>query len=148
MTDADTPEEWHRDGCTIATDPARLDRTMIVDFLAGSYWAAGLSRAALLASIDNAFVFGLYDNATGAQVGYARVVTDFTRIAWLSDVFVLDSHRGRGLGHWLVETVTGHPRLGSVHRFLLATADQQGLYAKFGFERLATPAHFMVKVTG
>lgn len=138
-------EEWRRDGFTISTDPARLDREMTVAFLAGTYWAGGLSRAVLLASIDNALAFGLFEDATGAQIGYARVVTDFARMAWLSDVFVLESHRGRGLGHWLVATATGHPRLAGIYRFFLATADQQGLYAKFGFQRLPAPDHFMVK---
>ncbi len=121
---------------------------MVVAFLSTTYWAGDLSKDMLLASIDNAFVFGVYDDATGAQIGYARVVTDFVRFAWLSDVFVVAEHRGRGLGHWLLDTVTRHPRLADVKRFFLATADQQGLYAKFGFAPLPAPDHFMLKQSG
>jgi GNAT superfamily N-acetyltransferase len=48
-------------------------------------------------------------------------------------VFVVDAHRGAGLGVWLVKTVLAHPDLTTV-RFVLGTADAHGLYERFGFE--------------
>ena len=65
-------------------------------------------------------------------MGFARVVTDRARFAWLSDVFVLDGHRGKGLGVWLVQTVLSHPDLIRA-RVMLGTMDAQGLYQRFGF---------------
>ena len=101
--------EWRRDdGHLISTDPTRLDLPMIVDFLAQSYWAQGTPETLLRKSIDQALSFGLYAS-DDQQIGYARIVSDFSRFAWLSDVFVLDSHRGLGLGVWLVDTITKYP---------------------------------------
>lgn len=64
-------------------------------------------------SIRNSLAFGLYREMS--QVGFARVVTDYARFAYLADVFVLEEHRGRGLGRWLVERVLEHPDLRYVH---------------------------------
>ena len=128
--------EWTRGGYTISCDQARLDLEVIYAFLSGeSYWAQGRSRERVERSVANSLPFGLYKGE--AQVGFARVVTDYATFAWLADVFVLDSERGRGLGLWLVETVMSHPRLRGVRRWLLATRDAQGLYRRFGFRDLS-----------
>lgn len=138
-----THTEWHRDGFTISTDPARLDRALIVDFLAGTYWGQGVSRAALERSIENALTFGLYEPG-GGQIGYGRVVTDYARFAWLSDVFVLEAWRGHGLGKWLTETILAYEPVADVTRWLLATRDAQELYRAFGFGEVL-PGRFMVR---
>lgn len=124
--------EWHReDDYTISTDPDRVDRRVVWEFLRTSYWSPGIEYADISAAIDNSLVFGLLDPG-GAQAGFARAVTDRTRFAWLADVFVLEPHRGRGLGVWLVQTVMSHPDLARL-RIMLGTADAHGLYARFGF---------------
>jgi len=123
--------ERHRDGYCISTEVARLDRELIWRFLRTTYWSPGIEREVVERGIDNSFVFGLFAPG-GEQAGFARVVTDWARFAWLADVFVLDAHRGRGLGVWLVETVVDHPALSRL-RFVLATADAHGLYERFGF---------------
>jgi GNAT superfamily N-acetyltransferase len=120
-----------RDGYVISNDPARLDREAIWRFLRTTYWSPGIAREIVERGIDNSLVFGLYA-ADGAQAGFARVVTDRARFAWLADVFVLEEHRGHGLGVWLVETVIGHPELAGL-RLVLGTADAHGLYERFGF---------------
>jgi GNAT superfamily N-acetyltransferase len=71
--------------------------------------------------------------ADGEQAGFTRLVTDYSTFVWLCDVFVLEPHRGQGLGKWLVETAVAHPDVAGL-RFLLATYDAHGLYAQFGFE--------------
>lgn len=119
------------DGYTISTDPDRVDRRAVWEFLRTSYWARGIEFESVSQGIDNSLVFGLAD-AGGAQAGFARAVTDRARFAWLSDVFVLEPHRGRGLGVWLVETVMNHPELAGL-RVMLGTADAHGLYSRFGF---------------
>jgi GNAT superfamily N-acetyltransferase len=77
------------------------------------------------------------------QVGFARVVTDFARYAYLCDVFVLPKYRGQGLGKWLVETVVSHPTLSQLARITLGTRDAHGLYAQYGFQPLQSPERHM-----
>jgi len=122
---------WTRGDYTISSDRGRLDLDVIHGYLARSYWARGRSRAQVARSIDESLAFGLYHGP--AQVGFARVVTDHVTLAFLADVFVLEEHRGRGLGTWLVGVVTGLPELQSVKRWLLGTRDAHELYRKFGF---------------
>jgi GNAT superfamily N-acetyltransferase len=132
--------QLHRDGYWISTDHAKQDRELIWRFLQTTYWSPGIERDTVERGIENSFVFGLFA-PDGDQAGFARVVTDWARFAWLADVFVLDAHRGRGLGVWLVDTVVNHPRLSSL-RIVLATADAHGLYERFGF-RAVDPERMM-----
>ncbi len=126
--------EWQRDGYLISTDRARLDIEAIWGFLRTSYWAFGVAREKVESSVESSLPFGLYA-PEGTQAGFARVVTDYSRFAFLADVFVLEAHRGRGLGVWLVQTILHHPELERL-RFLLATEDAHGLYERFGFQRV------------
>ncbi len=135
--------EWRRDEYTISTDRKLLDLDAIHAYLECSYWAKGRSRARVEQSIEQSLPFGLYHNKR--QVGFARVLTDFVTLAFLADVFVLDSHRGKGLGAWLVEVVTSLPELRSIRRWHLATRDAHGLYRKFGFGEPA-PGVYMDRV--
>jgi GNAT superfamily N-acetyltransferase len=132
--------EWRREDYLISTDPGRLDREAIWRFLRTSYWSPGIPREVVERGIENSLVFGLFA-AGGAQAGFARAVTDRARFAWLADVFVLERHRGRGLGVWLVQTVLAHPDLAGL-RLVLGTADAHGLYERFGF-RTVDPARMM-----
>ena len=122
----------HPDGYTISTDPARVDREAVWTFLRTSYWSPGIALDVVSRGIDNSIVFSLLSPG-GEQAGFARAVTDRARFAWLADVFVLEPHRGRGLGVWLVQTVLAHPDLAGL-RVMLATADAHTLYTRFGFE--------------
>ncbi len=139
------PGEWipgnpavPSDRIEISTDPARLDVDAIHAYLRGSYWAKGIPREIVARSLANSLCFGLYDH--GAQVGFARVVTDKATYAYLCDVYVLESHQGRGLGKRLMEAVMSHPDLQGLRRFALATRDAHGLYARYGFAPPVNPA--------
>ncbi len=123
--------EWRRGEYAISTDPARLDLDVIHGFLVRSYWAEGRTRERVARSIEGSLPFGLYHPS--GQVGFARVVTDYVVIAYLGDVFVLEAHRRKGLGKWLVEVVVGMPELRHLRRWLLGTRDAHELYWKFGF---------------
>jgi GNAT superfamily N-acetyltransferase len=133
---------WRRDGFVISTDPAATDLDQVCNFLATTYWAKGLPRHVVEGSIRAALVYNLIDEANGRQAGFARVVSDLTRFAWLSDVFVLEAYRGKGLGGWLVQTVLDDSRLALVGRFLLATADAHRLYRRLGWEDVR-PGRYM-----
>ncbi len=133
--------ERRRDRYLITTDKTRLDLRVIHGFLRRSYWAAGIPLEVVERSIRNSLTFGLF--CAEEQVGFARVVTDRATFAYLADVFVLEGHRGRGLGGWLMETVLSHPELQGLRRWMLATADAHGLYERYGFTALKAPESFM-----
>lgn len=133
--------EWTRGAFTLSTDQARLDVDVVHGYLARSYWAGAIPREVVERSIDGSMCFGLYEGA--AQVGFTRVVTDCATFAWVCDVFVLESHRGRGLSKWMIECVRATPELQGLRRWLLATRDAHELYRRFGFEALAAPQRWM-----
>lgn len=141
MTSEPTPYELRRDGYTISTDPARLSPEAIHAYLSRSYWAAGRSREQVERSLAGSLCFGLYQGEE--QVGLARVISDGATFAYLCDVYVLEEHRGGGLGVWLIGAVVDHPDLRGLRRFMLATRDAHGLYAKYGFTPLSGPEKWM-----
>jgi GNAT superfamily N-acetyltransferase len=126
----------------ISTDPARLDLDVIYEFLRSSYWAKGRRRSVVERAIRNSLCFGAYVN--GQQAGFARVISDRAVFAYLADVFVVPSFRGRGIGKALMRAVLDHPDLQNLRAFLLATLDAHGLYSQFGFRALAEPDRWMV----
>ena len=127
----------HAHTLQIDPDPKRLDVAMIHAFLSTSYWSPSIPRAVVERAIAGSRAWGVYDD--GAQVAFARVVSDGATFAWLCDVFVLESHRGRGVARWLVATILESPDLQGLRRFLLATRDAHPLYASVGFGPLRTP---------
>ena len=131
---------WERDGFTISTDRAHLDRDAIWRYLHDdSYWANGIPRDLFERSIDRSLNFGLFEGEAGnggTQAAFARVVTDGATFAWLCDVFVLPQYRRRGLATWLMKTVVAHPDLQVQRGFVLATRDAHSLYEKFGWKSI------------
>ncbi len=125
----------------ISTDKNKLDIDFIHNFLSQSYWAKGIPKHAVIKTIKNSFCFGAYKADT--QVGFARVITDFTTFAYLADVFIDESQRGRGVGKKLVEGILHHEELLGVKRWHLLTDDAQGLYRKFGFTNPDNPTIHM-----
>ena len=139
--------EWQQDQYIISTDKQKLNLEIIHGFLRTSYWAQDIPRSIVEHSITNSLTFGVYlRGETGQeeqQIGFARVITDYATFAYLSDVFILEPFRNRGLSKWLIETIISHPELQGLRRWLLGTRDAHGLYQKFGFAPLKAPARFM-----
>ena len=135
-------DTWSRGEYSISTDRSRLDIDLIHNYLSNeSYWASGRSREVVARSIDNSLPFGIYKD--GAQVGFARIVTDYATFAWVADVFVLPEHRSRGLSKWLMEVILAHPRLQGFRRWVLSTKDAHELYERYGFIKLHRPERWM-----
>ena len=133
--------DWRKAGFSINTDQGKLDRGAVHEFLRNSYWAKGVPREVVDRSIENTLCFGVYEGER--QVGFARVITDYATFGYLSDVFIVESHRGRGLATWMMEVILAHPDLQGLRRWMLATNDAHGLYRKVGFRDLAHPERFM-----
>ena len=118
---------------TISLDPARQDLDAIHRMLASTYWSPGIRRDVVAEALRNSMTAVAIDDATGATVGLARVVTDRATFAWLCDVFVDEHFRGQGISKRLLEELERHPSLEGVRRWCLATRDAHGLYEKFGY---------------
>lgn len=145
MSDPVPVRSWRRpDGVVLSTDPARLDFAVIHALLAASYWSPGVERDRVERAARNSLPYGLYA-PDGAQIGYARVVTDRATMAYLADVVVDDAWRGRGLGTWMVRTAVEDPDLTDLRRWLLFTRDAHELYSRFGFGPLPDPSRAMVR---
>jgi GNAT superfamily N-acetyltransferase len=140
--DSEAVMEYRRGEFAISTDRGRLNLDMIHGFLTNCYWARGIPREVVARSIAGALCFGIYDE-NGAQVGFARVISDFATIAYIGDVFVLETHRGRGLGKWLMQCITQYPALQNLRRWILTTRDAHGLYSQVGFTQVKAPERFM-----
>ena len=119
----------------ISTDPSLLNVEMIHHYLSKeSYWAMNIPRDVVKRSISNSLCFGLYKKDN--QIGFARLVTDKATFAYLADVFILETHRGKGLAKWLIETIQSHPELQVLRRWMLGTRDAHALYEQFGWSVL------------
>lgn len=135
---------WSCDAYVVSCDPAATSLEVVHRYLAEeSNWAKNIPRAVVATEIANSLCFSLLHRNT--QVGFARVITDRATIAYLGDVFVLESHRGKGLSKWLLQCVIGHPDLQGLRRWILLTSNAHGLYEKFGFAPTAAPEKWMEK---
>lgn len=122
---------WQRGHYIIDDDRARLDLPALTAWLQATYWAWGRTSERIERSWQaSGVVFGVYTEEQ--QIGCARVVTDFTTIAYLADVYLVPEARGLGLGRWLVTTIVEHPELVDA-RWLLYSRDKQPLYRQVGF---------------
>lgn len=131
-------------GYEISADRSRLDAELIHEWLSrDAYWAMGRSRQTQDLAIANSLNFGAYRDVSGAQAGYARVVTDYATFAWLCDVYVAPADRGKGLGTALAAAAMAHLAPRGLRRTLLATADAHAVYARLGFVPLANPEKWM-----
>lgn len=135
--------EYRNGNFLISTDPTKLDLAVVYGYLSGSYWAKDIPLALVKKAIEHSLCFGLYDEEGGAQIGFARVISDYATYSYLADVFILEAYRGRGLSKWLMRCILDHPELQLPRTFFLATRDAQGLYSQFGFAAVDAPERFM-----
>lgn len=135
-------------GYACSADPARFDADLVHHWLSSdAYWALGRGREEHARMLEGSLAYGLYEEASGAQVGCARLVTDLAAFAYLCDVYVDRAFRGRGLGTAFVAAVLADLVRRSPHGMrgiLLATRDAHGVYAELGFTPLPAPERWMV----
>jgi len=120
------------DGYELDDDLTRIDRKAVHRYLSEeSYWAKGRARDVQDALIEGAArVVGLYHH--DEQVGFTRTLSDGHAQSYLADVYVLEEHRGRGLGVELVRFSVDEGPLAET-KWFLHTSDAHDLYRKFGF---------------
>ncbi len=135
---------WVRDdGYLVADDQDRLDLPLIHRWLnEESYWAEGCTIEVVAKSIERSVSLGCF-SPFGAQVGFARLVTDGATFGWLCDVFVENAFRGQGLGKFIVKTAVDHPEVRGIRLLLLGTRDAHELYRRVGFVEVPEPQRWM-----
>lgn len=136
------PLTIYKDEYCISTDASLLDLKAVHRFLSTqSYWCPGIPFEKVERAAAHSLCFGLYHQQK--QIGYARIISDLTTVAYLGDVYVLPEYRGQGLSKWLMQTIMSHPDLQGLRRWMLATKDAHGLYKQFGWTPMANPEKWM-----
>lgn len=122
-------------------DPARVDRDQVFAWLRETYWSPNLRRDVFEIGFTNSVIIGAYDG--DRIVGFARVISDKATFAWLSDVYVDASYRGRGIGREMVRQLMALPDFKTLRRWCLATLDAQGVYKALGYQDV-DPGRFLI----
>lgn len=127
---------------TITTDKSKMDVKAIHDFLSKhSGWSDNITIEKVKISIDNSLNFGIFHKQQ--QIGFARVISDFSTIAYLGDIYVLPEYRGQGLSKKLMNSVMTHSNLQGLRRWILLTSTSDWLYKKYGFVKVPKPEIYM-----
>lgn len=130
-------QEFRKDDFVISTDTAKLDLNFIHGFLQQIYWAENIPREIVNVSIKHSLCFGLY--CQSRQIGFARVVSDFSTIAYVTDGFILEEYAH--LSGWFMTCLLSYPALHGMRRWLLAQKD--GLYAHVKFTSIKNSDQFL-----
>lgn len=129
----------------LTADKKKLDLQYVYNLLCvPSQYSTGLPPERFSLVVENSLCFSVFHQ--GKQVGFARVITDYTEFASVWDVFIDASHRHKGVGKTLMKFLLDHPRLKGIFRWFLMTEDAHGLYQKFGFKTEAYNPYVMMKV--
>lgn len=131
-----------KDDFYISTDKTKLNVELIHEFLSTkAYWCINIPKDNVQTAIQNSLCFGVYQDKK--QVGFARIISDFSTIAYLGDVFIIEEYRGKGLSKWLMENIMKYPSLQGLRRWILLTGDAHGLYSQFGWTDISDPTKWM-----
>ncbi|WP_445734201.1 GNAT family N-acetyltransferase [Mariniflexile sp.] len=128
----------------ISTDKSKLQIEVIHQFLTETYWVKGKLLMKSKKTMDTCLCFGVYLNTK--QIGFARIVTDYTVFAYLMDVFILLEHGGKGHSKQLMKVIDDEPQLKSCKTWMLKTADAHELYKQFGYSELKHPEKVMERL--
>lgn len=125
-----------------STDKNKMDILAIHDFLSNhSGWSNGIPIEKVELSIQNSLNFGVFHH--NRQIGFARIISDFSTIAYLGDVYLLNDYRGKGISKKLMDFIMSHPNLQGLRRWILLTSTADWLYEKYGFEKIPNPEIYM-----
>jgi GNAT superfamily N-acetyltransferase len=121
----------------------KMNFDRVTEMLSQSYWVPGIKIDEVKKSAENsALVLGTF-NKDGIQIGYARVISDKTRFAYILDVVVDAAYRKLGIGQAMMKYILGHESLADVYQFLLITKDAHEVYKKVGFDIIKRPTDWM-----
>lgn len=120
-----------------------MDFIKVTEMLSKSFWSPGINIDEVKKGAENsALIIGAF-TLNGEQIGYARVISDKTRFAYILDVYIDENFRKRGIGQKLIGFILNHKDLIDVYQWLLITKDAHGVYKKAGFKSLSRPNDWM-----
>ena len=131
---------WQQNKIVVSDEREKVDLDVVHRLLKTSYWANERPKETIAKSIENSLCFSMFRD--DRQIGFARVVTDFTTFSWIADVIIDPQFRGQGLGKFLMRCITEHPAIATTKQSL-RTKDAHGLYEQYGFTR----TEFMIRKT-
>ncbi len=136
-------KNWKQADLLISTDSEKINFLTVYQFLKTTYWAKERSFEEIVKSVKNSLCFGVYEHES--QIGFARIISDFTTFAYLADVFILPSHQKQGLGKWLLDTIFNMEELSNITSWILLTNDAHKLYKQVGFVEFPYPERVMMR---
>lgn len=120
-----------------------MDFGRVTCMLKDAWWSVGIKEEEVVKGARNsALVVGAFTQE-GLQIGYARVISDKTRFAYILDVYVDEDHRKKHIGQDMIRFILNHPELRDVYQWTLRTKDAHGVYRKIGFTQLNEPDSWM-----
>jgi GNAT superfamily N-acetyltransferase len=122
--------EWNFEEFVLTDDPARVDLAVTQALLRDTYWGVRRPPEVVEGMLQQSMPFTLLKRDD--QIGFGRVVSDFTVFAWVADIVISSEFRGRGLGKWMMSCIREHPRLRHT-QMVLQTRDAHSLYERYGF---------------
>jgi GNAT superfamily N-acetyltransferase len=131
------------EGYTLVAAPDEIDASAAHAYLTRSYWAEGIPLETVRRAIAHSLCIAVFHE--GAQVAFARLVTDRATFGYLADVYVLEEHRGKALSHAMLEWLLAHQELQGLRCWALVTRDAQGLYRQHGFSQYPNPERMMTR---
>ncbi len=120
-----------------------MDFKRATAMLSRAYWSPGIKMDEVKKGARNStLVIGAFLKDQ-TQIGYARVVSDKVRFAYILDVIIDEKYRRKGIGQKMMTYILSHDDLKEVYQWLLITRDAHGVYRKVGFKPISHPSNFM-----
>jgi N-acetylglutamate synthase-like GNAT family acetyltransferase len=119
---------------TIITDSGKINPQQVQQLLTDCFWCEGVPVEVVSRFLRYSFCVAALHNET--VIGFSRVVTDYTTYAYITDVIVCETMRGKGVARKMMNTILQNPELqGLKHWSLISTPESEFLYRSLGFER-------------
>jgi len=135
--------EFKTEGYVLTTDKKKLNTTVIHKQLSASEWTKGITFDTVKRSIKKSLCFGLYYE--GIHVGFARVVSDYATLSYISDIFIIGNHNSLELLGWMVDSIMTHPEIKDVRNWLIKTDNDFDFYDARGFIKYDDADKLMIK---
>lgn len=120
-----------------------VDFVKVTEMLTTAYWCKGIQIDEVRkGAMNSALVVGAFLRS-GSQIGFARVISDKTRFAYILDVIVDEAYQRMGVGQAMMRFILSHPDFKDVYQWFLVSSTAQGVYGKVGFKGLSNPEKWM-----
>ncbi|MDR3596743.1 GNAT family N-acetyltransferase [Clostridium sp.] len=120
-----------------------MDFKKVTKMLSNAFWSKGIELSEVMQGAENsALIVGAFEQ-DGSQIGYARVISDKTRFAYITDVYIEEYFRKKGIGQKIINYILNHKELKDVYQWLLITKDAHEVYKKIGFNVTSRPLDYL-----